>query len=137
MLDALLIPRHPDEGCHEAQVQLLTLEENLLERARLAQFLRWGNATYCYYHHHEADVTEADYLEWLEGLPARTQATMRALGYEEMRDSLPLRRYVLEKNDIGMSDFLKILLSPSDWQAYQASSEATVSPLLAGIVPFN
>ena len=133
----LLVPRHPDEGCHEAQLQLLTLEEDLLERARLAQLLRWGNATYCYYHHHEAEVTEADFLEWLEGLPTRTQATMRALGYEEMQDSLPLRRYVLEKNDIGMSEFLKILLSPSDWQAYQASNEAVASPLLAGIVPFN
>ena len=59
---------------------------------------------------------------------------MRALGYEEMRDSLPLRRYVLEKNDIGRSDFLKILLSPADWREYQASSEAERRPFPVGKV---
>ena len=89
------------------------------------------------YHHHEADVTEADCLEWLDGLPARAQAMMRALGFEEMRNSLPLRRYVLEKNDIGMSDLLKILLSPVDLQDYQAAGEAARSPLLAGQVPLD
>ena len=114
----LLVPRHPDEGCHQAQAWLLTQEEDPVERTRLAQLLRWGNATYCYYHHHEAHITEADYLEWLHGLPARVQVTMHALGYEEMRDSLPLRRYVLEKSDIGLSDFLKVLLSPADWREY-------------------
>ena len=65
------------------------------------------------------------------------QATMRALGYEEMRDSLPLRRYVLEKNDIGLSDFLKVLLSPADWREYQAASEVERSPLFAGKVPLD
>lgn len=135
-LSPLLIPRHPDEACHQNQKELLARQENHAERARIAQLLRWGNATYCYYHH-EADVTETDYLEWLEGLPARTQATMRALGHTGLRESLPLRRYVLEKNDIGISDFLKILLSPYDWQAYQASSEPEVSLLPAGIVPLN
>jgi len=62
---------------------------------------------------------------------------MRALGFEEMRNSLPLRRYVLEKNDIGMSDLLKILLSPVDLQDYQAAGEAARSPLLAGQVPLD
>ena len=127
----LLVPRHPDDGCHQSQVELLTLEENGEERTRLAQLLRWGNATYCYYHHHHIEATEADYLEWLEGLPARPQAAMRALGFEENRDALPLRRYVLEKNDIGLSDFLKVVLSPTDWQDYQAASEAELSPWLS------
>jgi len=43
----LLVPRHPDEGCHQSQARLLTQEENPMERARLAQLLRWGNVTYC------------------------------------------------------------------------------------------
>ena len=132
--ESLLVPRHPDAGCHQSQTELLTLEENPVERARLAQLLRWGNATYCYYHHHEIEVTEADYLEWLEGLPARPQAVMQALGFAETRDSLPLRRYVLEKNDIGLSDFLKVVLSAADWQAYQATSNSALSPWL---VPFS
>ena len=101
-----------------------------MERARLAQLLRWGNATYCYYHHHYIEATEADYLEWLEGLPERPQATMRALGFEANKESLPLRRYVLEKNDVGLSDFLKVVLSASDWQDYRSTSAAALGPWL-------
>ena len=73
---ALLVPRHPDDGCHNAQKELLAEQECPVERARLAQLLRWGNATYCYYHYHHIEATEADYLEWLEGLPERPQAAM-------------------------------------------------------------
>jgi hypothetical protein len=62
---------------------------------------------------------------------------MRALGCEELRDSLLRRRCVLEKNDIGLSDFLKILLPPADWQDYQATSEAGRIPFRAGQVPLD
>lgn len=126
----LLVPRHPDNGCHLSQIELLTLEEDPLERAQLAQQLRWGNAVSCYYHHHHVEATEADYLEWLEELPKRPQAVMRALGFEDNKNALALRRYVLEKNDIGLSDFLKVVLSPADWQAYQETSPAELNPWL-------
>ncbi|MFD2719935.1 hypothetical protein ACFST9_14500 [Hymenobacter monticola] len=43
--ESLLIPRHPVESCHLSQVELLTLEEDDDERARVAQLLRWGSAT--------------------------------------------------------------------------------------------
>lgn len=130
MADELLTPRHPDERCHQSQTELLRLEENPTERARLAQQLRWGNATYCYFHHHDIEVTETDYLEWLDGLPARPQAVMRTLGFEANKDALPLRRYVLEKNDIGLSDFLRVLLSPADWQAYEQAAALELNPWL-------
>ena len=132
-IEKLLIPRHPDEGCHQSQLELLALEESPTERGRLAQLLRWGNATYCYYHHHHIEATETDYLEWLEGLPARPQAAMRALGFEDNKEALPLRRFVLEKNDIGLSDFLKVVLSASDWQAYEATSAAELNPWLPSL----
>lgn len=130
-MEQLLIPRHPVDECHESQLECLA-QTPLDERAHLAQLLRFGNATYCYYHFHETDVTEADYLEWLDGLPVAggAQAKMRALGFEELRDSLPLRRYVLEKNDIGLSDFLRVLLSPADWQAYQSTLPGALNPWL-------
>lgn len=126
----LLVPRHPDDGCHNSQKELLRSQENPEECARLAQLLRWGNATYCYYHHHHIEATEADYLEWLEGLPVGPQAAMRALGFEENKDSLPLRRYVLEKNDVGLSEFLQVVLSATDWRDYQATSSAALAPWL-------
>lgn len=129
----LLTPRHPDEGCHQSQTELLEREENPTERARLAQLLRWGNATYCYYHHHYIEATEADYLEWLEGLPARPQAAMRALGFEANKEALPLRRYVLEKNDVGLGDFLRVVLSPADWQAYEEAGAAALNPWLPSL----
>ena len=31
--ESLFVPRHPDDGCHQSQVELLTLEENDDERA--------------------------------------------------------------------------------------------------------
>lgn len=61
--ESLLVPRHPLESCHQSQTELLAREENAAERASLAQLLRWGNATYCYYHNHYIEATEADYLE--------------------------------------------------------------------------
>ncbi|MDF7815541.1 MULTISPECIES: hypothetical protein [Hymenobacter] len=130
MLEDLLIPRHPDDDCHYSQKELLRHAPNIVERNRLAQLLRWGNATYCYYHYNQVQVTKTDYLEWLEGLPETAQATMRALGFEEMNDSLPLRRYVLEKNDVGLSAFLRTVLSASDWQDYQQVNSAALNPWL-------
>ena len=125
--DELLTPRHPDAACHQGQLASLQEQTDPAERARLAQLLRWGNATYRYYHQNPVDVTEADYLEWLEGLPARPQAAMRALGFEGNKYALPLRRYVLEKNDVGLSEFLREALLPADWQAYQ---DAALPPWL-------
>ena len=45
MLEDLLIPRHPDDDCHYSQKELLRHAPNIVERNRLAQLLRWGNAT--------------------------------------------------------------------------------------------
>ncbi len=53
---------------------------------------------------------------------------MRALGFEANKDALPLRRYVLEKNDIGLSDFIKGTISPTDWQDYQDAGAGAVHP---------
>lgn len=128
-MENLLIPRHPFDECHHAQLKCL-FNTPAGELERTAQLLRFGNATYCYYHFNEADVTEADYLEWLAGLPERPQATMRVLGFEGNKDALPLRRYVLEKNDVGLSDYLRVLLSPADWQAYQETLATALNPWL-------
>lgn len=128
-MENLLIPRHPVDECHQRQLEHLA-QTPADGREHLAQMLRFGNATYCYYHFHEAQVTEADYLEWLDGLPVGSQATMRALGFDELRGSLPLRRYVLEKNDIGLSDYLRGLLSPTDWLAYQEKLPTALNPWL-------
>ena len=129
-MEELLIPRHPLDECHHSQIKLLTAQADGAERAHLAQLLRFGNATYHYYHQHYIEATEADYLEWLEGLPPRPQATMRALGFEAHKEALPLRRYVLEKNDVGLGEFLRNLLSPADWQAYQTQQPAALNPWL-------
>ena len=128
-MENLLIPRHPADDCHQAQLECLA-QTPAADRAHLAQMLRFGNATYCYYHFNEAQVTEADYLEWLDGLPPGAQAKMRALGFAELHNSLPLRRYVLEKNDVGLSDYLRVLLSPTDWQAYQTTLATALNPWL-------
>jgi hypothetical protein len=47
-----------------------------------------------------------------------------------MRDLLPLWRYVLEKNDIGLVELLRGLLSPADWQAYEQAGTVSLRPWL-------
>lgn len=123
MLDELLHPRHPLDQCHQSQLESLALLTPT-DRPAVAQLLRFGNAAYGYYHFHDVEVTEVDYFEWLAGLPPRPQATLRALGFEENKRALPLRRYVLEKNDVGLSEYLQRVLSADDWQAYQQQATA-------------
>ena len=135
-MQELLTPRHPLDHCHQAQLESLALLSPA-DRPAVAQLLRFGNAAYCYYHFHEVEVTEADFLEWLEAVPARPQAALRALGFEENKRTLALRRYVLEKNDVGLSEYLRGVLSADDWQAYQQQAAAPYQPATPEILTLS
>ena len=56
--------------------------------------------------------TTADWTEWLEGLPEPIQAHMRELGFDDCKKVLSFSRYVLEKHDQGLDQFLVEKLGP-------------------------
>lgn len=62
--------------------------------------------------------------EYLAGLPdERLKAHERDGGLEAAKRSWPFRRYVLERNDFGMDEFMRLNLSEEDYAFYKWSSE--------------
>lgn len=63
--------------------------------------------------------------EYLEGLSnEKFREAERARGLEKAKRSWPFRRYVLERNDLGMDEFMRLNLSDNDYAFYKWSSES-------------
>lgn len=62
------------------------------------------------------DLLRIYFEEYLEGLPNdRIRQLERTHGLEEAKRSWPFRRYVLERNDFGMNEFMRLNLSTEDY----------------------
>ena len=109
---------HPNKGQRENQAKLLAeLPKEIREEH--ARLLRFGNAAYIYHQQaEEQEPTELDFKEWLGGLPKNIGKDMEKKGFEECKSILSFTRYVMEKNDIGMEEWMKKNLSKSDFKAY-------------------
>lgn len=110
--------KHPLPSCNESQEAML---EQLPEDQRRFHelLLSYGNATYRY--HQEAaehEPTEQDYREWLEGLPENVARGMAAKGFEECRTVLSFTRYVNEKHDVGMEEYVRSLMGDEEYKEY-------------------
>lgn len=84
-----------------------------------ARMFRIGNASYRY--HQQANtlndkIAEKYFYEWLEGLPDNIKADMHAKGFEACKTMLPFTRYVNERCDVGMDDWMKEHLSEEDFK---------------------
>jgi hypothetical protein len=127
-MEELLQPRHPHDKHHQAQLQALQqLPES--QRAEMARLYRLGNATYRYQQLAAGEVTEADYQDWLAGLPERMRLAMEKEGFEGSKSSLALRRHALERRDVGYAAFMQSILSPEDWAFEQQQRQHVNSPL--------
>lgn len=110
--------QHPNKKQREIQAQFLSElpEEQREEHARL---LRFGNDSYIYHKEAKAlNPTEIDFEEWLVALPKYVRNNMKILGFELCKDIISFNRYVLEKNDIGMDEWMKKHLSTDDYNEY-------------------
>ena len=109
---------HPNKEQQENQKLFLdNLPEE--EREEHAQLFRFGNAAYIYHQQaNEFEPTEVDFEEWLEGLPEAISNDMKAKGFEKCKGVVSFTRYVMEKNDIGMVQWMKSNLGDKDYQAY-------------------
>ena len=119
---------HPNTEIREKQKKFL---ENCPKekKASVAQMFRLGNAALVY-HQKANETTEADlkkyFHEWLEGLPENIALDMRNKGFEGCKTVLPFTRYVNERCDIGMTDWMKENLSEEDfkyWDSYREEIE--------------
>lgn len=70
------------------------------------------------------ELLDIYFEEYLEGLPNdRVREGERSRGLEEATRGWPFRRYVLERNDFGMNEFMRLNLSDDDYAYYKWSSE--------------
>lgn len=68
------------------------------------------------------ELLQIYFEEYLEGLPHEgLRRAEKAGGLEKAKRSFPFRRYVLERHDIGMDEFLRMNLSAEDYAFHQAS----------------
>jgi hypothetical protein len=61
--------------------------------------------------------------EWLCGLQENIKDIMRSKGFEGCKTILPFTRYVNERNDVGMDEWMKENLSDEDYKAYKAQGK--------------
>lgn len=111
--------KHPIE---EANINQKKFLEDLPEGDRKfhEQLFRIGNASYCYHTGAEGlEPTQEDFDEWTAGLPVEFRGGFRRRGFDNCRGVLSFTRYVNEKNDIGMDQWMEQHLSEDDYCVYQ------------------
>lgn len=101
----MIIVKHPDPEKNVNQEKHLSLL-NVENREFFAIMFSYGNACYRYYNQ-EIEPSLKNYKEWLSGLSNSLRKNMTQLGFEKSKSMLSLKRYVIEKNDIGMDECVK------------------------------
>jgi len=112
---------HPDENCRKNQIEFLNqCPQN--EREYHARIFRLGNAAFIYHQmaYDTSDtVLEVYYHEWLEGLPPNIKKSMKEHGFERCKSMLPFTRYVNERKDYGMDEWMREHLTEDDYREYK------------------
>lgn len=109
--------KHPiDEKNRNQEEFIKNLEEDSDKNFHSLLFA-FGNATYLY-HNLAFEATEADYKEWLEGLSEPIRNDMKNKGFEACKSILSFTRYVREKNDVGLEEFVKQKMGEIDYKKF-------------------
>ena len=109
--------KHPLDKCNIEQESFL---ENVSEELKEFHSLMfsYGNATYLY-HNLPVEPTLQDFNEWLGGLDGNIQKDMEKRGFEACKGVLSFTRYVREKRDIGLDEFVKEKMGKEDYEKYK------------------
>ena len=103
--------KHPIDKYNDHQAEFI---KNCLDQTKMRfheLMFCYGNAAYRY--HKLADgyqPNETDFKEWLEALPDNIRLDMEKRGLEGCKTILPFTRYVNEKNNIGIDQFINNLM---------------------------
>lgn len=111
--------KHPKEEINRSQERFIAACHPDQRRYHELLFTL-GNITYRY--HMEAvkkHPEEKDYKEWLEGLPEKIRKDMELKGFEWCKNVLPFTRYIMEKNDIGLEEYIKRHMDIDDYEEYK------------------
>ena len=60
-------------------------------------------------------------LEWLEGLPESIREDAKSKGFEICKTMLPFTRYINERTDLGMDEWMKQHLPDDDYMYYKST----------------
>ena len=102
--------KHPLEKCNQEQETFIAACPEKDRRFHELMY-SYGNAAYRYHERvSEHPPTLEDYKEWLDGLPENIRKGMSEKGFEYCKTTFPFTRYVNEKNDLGMDEFVKNLM---------------------------
>lgn len=115
------IMRHPIEEQNRQQAKFLEGMDTK-ERSFHARLFRIGNASYCYYQRTKGDIepTHQYFEEWLTGLPENIKSDLKTKSFESCKTHIPFLRYVMERNDIGMDEWMGNHLSEADYNWWQS-----------------
>ncbi len=112
--------KHPDESCNQMQEEFLAMCPADQRRFNELLFTH-GNISYRYHQEtREFNPTEKDFAEWLEGLPNGIRQDMQHKGFEACKGVLSFTRYVNEKNDVGLEEYIRQHMHPEDLAEYQS-----------------
>lgn len=107
---------HPNPEKRKAQSEFLDRCPPEEKRFHELMFM-FGNVTYRY--HHEAKgykPSMEDWREWISGLNEPIKSDMEKRGFEQGRSILAFTRYVMEKNDVGLEEYLKQHIDSKDFE---------------------
>lgn len=117
--------KHPNPDKQKSQDEFLKKCTNE-EREFHARLFRIGNTLYAY-HQNTAAVKDKDllfyYKEWLQGLPPHISEDMKKQGFDNCKTMLPFTRYVNERLDYGLTDWMEDHLSEEDFKYYQSQDK--------------
>jgi len=110
--------KHPLEECNIEQENFISkLPEK--DKEYHGVLFSYGNASYLY-HNLPIEPTFEDYTEWLEGLQENIRKDMHSKGFEGCKNILSFTRYVREKRDIHMEDFIIEKMGIIEYDKYRA-----------------
>lgn len=115
----MITVKHPLNHCNLHQEEMI---RNLPDEQKDSNELlfSFGNATYRYHSSaHDKEPTIEDYNEWLEGLEQPVKKGMQDRGFESCKTVLSFTRYVVEKNDVGMDEYVRNLMGEQDYDCYR------------------
>lgn len=111
--------KHPLEHCNKMQEEMI-VNTPIDEREFNELLFSYGNATYRYHARaKDFEPTKQDYIEWLSGLPSELKKDMEERGFSGCQGILSFTRYVNEKNDIGMEEYVRELMGPEAYSNYK------------------
>lgn len=110
--------KHPLDKCNTMQESFI---ENVSEELKEFHSLMfsYGNASYLY-HNLPVEPTLQDFNEWLGGLDGNIKKDMEKRGFESCKSVLSFTRYVREKKDIGLDEFVKEKMGKEEYEKYKA-----------------